>query len=184
MKEKLSFLGKVFLISLAGCLVGSVLFIAINKAFSEAHGLLYLVAGVSTAAFYLNFIDQKKRNAATHIITDIAVIIGVFISQLANFLICYSSMINDDVVPGRTMNAFQKTFYVYFSKGGFNKIFISDTGTPSVMTDEGSFYVWTLYVFYTIVALIGLYIIFGISKIIEIGASPKGNRKKKGKKNK
>ena len=183
MKEKLGFLGKVFLISLAGCLAGSIIFVAVTGFFNEAYGILYLLAGISTAAFYMNFIKEDQRTVATHIVTDFALIIGIFISQFANFMINYADMINDDFILGRTMGTLQKTFYVYFSKGGFNKFFIGENGTPSIMTDQGSFYVWTLFIFYTLVAFIGMYIIFGISKIIEIG-EPKDEKRKQSRRKK
>lgn len=159
--EKFKFWLKTFGIGLLGCLAGGVFVVLIHYFLEFTGGVIYLLPGVVAVIFYLNFVSKEERTIGSHISTDLSLILGTLLVQMADFAICYA---NEFTVPDKPMGAIEKTFYRFFSVGGINLYKIQKNGIV-LSTAGGKFEVWTLYITYLLCAFVGAYIVFGCIKL-------------------
>ena len=126
--------------------------VVINFFYWESY-LLYFLAGVGAMIFYGIFFQKEDRRWYDHFGIVIFAFLGTLIGQMVNYFIYYA--------PQWVSPAFEKISYLertmraYFIAPVFDGM-----SSGKLMTDDGSFSVWTVYFISLAVVLIGIYVTF------------------------
>jgi putative flippase GtrA len=144
---------KVCGLALGGALVGCIPVIVVINFFDWESYLLYFLAGVGAMIFYGIFFQKEDRRWYDHFGIVIFAFLGTLIGQILNYFIYYA--------PQWVSPAFEKISYLertmraYFIAPVFDGM-----SSGKLMTDDGSFSVWTVYFISLAVVLIGIYVTF------------------------
>jgi putative flippase GtrA len=144
---------KVCGLALGGALVGCIPVIVVINFFDWESYLLYFLAGVGAMIFYGIFFQKEDRRWYDHFGIVIFAFLGTLIGQIVNYFIYYA--------PQWVSPAFEKISYLertmraYFIAPVFDGM-----SSGKLMTDDGSFSVWTVYFISLAVVLIGIYVTF------------------------
>ena len=144
---------KVCGLALGGALVGCIPVIVVINFFYWESYLLYFLAGVGAMIFYGIFFQKEDRRWYDHFGIVIFAFLGTLIGQMVNYFIYYA--------PQWVSPAFEKISYLertmraYFIAPVFDGM-----SSGKLMTDDGSFSVWTVYFISLAVVLIGIYVTF------------------------
>ena len=144
---------KVCGLALGGALVGCIPVIVVINFFDWESYLLYFLAGVGAMIFYGIFFQKEDRRWYDHFGIVIFAFLGTLIGQMVNYFIYYA--------PQWVSPAFEKISYLertmraYFIAPVFDGM-----SSGKLMTDDGSFSVWTVYFISLAVVLIGIYVTF------------------------
>ena len=167
-------IGRVFIFSALGALVGAALCVLIDWFLGDSiNGIFYLISGMSACAFYLYFIQRKDQKKIHLLIIAAAILLVTVLSIFVEFMILHSAE-----VRYADMNVFEKTIELY-------KQNISNNGLTSqahqMTNGEVLYYDMSIMAFHimsTIMAEIGFFASYGILSVVT-----KSWEKKHGKEN-
>lgn len=161
-KDKL----KVFGLGIAGSIVCAIPYFVLLQ-FNVSSIALFILSGIGAMIFYAVFGKKDGRNVWDHLILIASTLIGSFIAFCTAYITHYAPLWT--LEGHEDFSNFQKLWFAlsharvdYFEKG-------------KLITDGGSFSIWTTLIAAFVFAIIGMYIAF-IFVLIS------NNDKKKGKK--
>jgi putative flippase GtrA len=144
---------KVCGLALGGALVGCIPVIVVINFFDWESYLLYFLAGVGAMIFYGIFFQKEDRRWYDHFGIVIFAFLGTLIGQIVNYFIYYA--------PQWVSPAFEKISYLERTiRAYFIAPVLDGMSSGKLMTDDGSFSVWTVYFISLAVVLIGIYVTF------------------------
>lgn len=173
-ESKQAKIGRVFVFSALGALVGAAICVLIDWFFiGSITGAFYLLSGMAACAFYLYFIQRNDQKKIHLLIIAVAILLVSVLSVFVECMILHSHEVLDT-----DMNIFEKTIELY-------KQNISNNGLMSQahQTVNGDILYYDLsimafHVVCTLMAEIGFFASYGILSVVS-----KSWEKKHGKEN-
>ena len=142
---------KYFAIALGGGLVGALPYVVIQCAFSVSSVVTMVFCGGGAVAFLAGFAKSSLSKASDHIIIVLTTLISSFIANFLCILIHFAPRFDID---GRKMNVFQKALFLLFHSRP------DELTAQGLMTDGGSFSIYTILIASAVFAILGAYAVF------------------------
>ncbi|MBP1587116.1 MAG: hypothetical protein ILO53_01780 [Clostridia bacterium] len=142
---------KYFGIALGGGLVGALPYVVLQCALSVSSVFTMIFCGGGAMAFLAAFGRSRLSKVSDHIIVVLSTLLASFIANFACILIHFAPQFD---VEGRKMNVFQKAFFLLFHSKP------DEITGQGLVTDGGSFSIYTILIASAVFAILGAYVVF------------------------